>query len=143
MGVTLKPNADGSLGLQGSANLDDGGFIPVTIPYDANSVDRAFFVAQRAYRVKGIIGRPTVAGTDAGAVTLAVKKAPSATAISGGTALHSSTMNLKGTIHTNQTLTLSTTSSDLSIASGDAIGIDVTGTMTAAVGAVTVPLAPA
>lgn len=142
MSVNLKQNADGSAGLQGK-DLDDGGFEIVNMIYDANSVDRAYFVATRAYVVKGIVGRPTVAGTDAGAVTAVIKKAASGTAISSGTALHSSTYNLKGTAHTNQTLTLSTTASDLEIPAGTAIGLDFTGTLTAAVGAVTVCLAPA
>lgn len=140
--ATLKNNSDGSLGIQGQGQLDDGGFESVNITYDANTVDKVGFVAQRAYRVKGVLGKVTAAGTDAGAVTLAVKKAPSGTAIASGTALHASTMNLKGTAATNQTLTLSTTSTDLDIAAGDSIGIDVTGTMTAATGVVSVLLAP-
>jgi hypothetical protein len=84
-----------------------------------------------------------VAGTDAGAVTVAVKKAASGTSTSSGTAVHSSTANLKGTIHTNQTLTLSTTASDLEIPAGTSLGVDFTGTMTAAVGVISVLLAPA
>lgn len=139
---TLKPNADGSLGIQG-AQLDDGGFITVIIDYIATSVDKTSFIAQRPYRVKGIVGRPTVIGSDGGAVTAVVKKAPSATAITGGTALHSGNYDLKGTAATNQTLVLSTTSSDLSIAAGDAIGVDFTGTLTAATGTISVLLAPA
>jgi hypothetical protein len=142
MSVNLKQNSDGSLGMQGT-DLDDGGFETINMLYDANSVDRAFFVANRAYVVKAITGRPTVAGTDAGAVTAVVKKAASGTASASGTALHSSTYNLKGTIHTNQSLTLSTTASDLQIAAGTSIGIDFTGVLTAAVGVITVTLAPA
>jgi hypothetical protein len=142
MSVAIKQNADGSMGLQGS-DRDDGGFVSVNFHYDANSVDRAVFVAQRAYVVKGVVVRPTVAGTDAGAVTVAVKKAASGTSTSSGTAVHSGTANLKGTIHANQTLTLSSTASDLEIPSGTALGADFTGTMTAAVGVVSVLLAPA
>ena len=44
---------------------------------------------------------------------------------------------------TIQSLTLSTTASDLQIAAGTAIGIDFTGTLTAATGVVTITLAPA
>lgn len=138
---SLKQNPDGSLGIQGS-QLDDGGFLQVSIEWLASSVDKVAFVADRPYRVKGIRARVEVAGTDAGAVTAAVKKAASATAIASGTALHSGTINLKGTAATNQTLTLSTTSTDLDIAAGNAIGIDFTGTLTAATGVVTVTLAP-
>jgi len=132
---------DGSLDIQGK----DGarlGFVPATGEWVAASVDKTFFAASRAYRVKDITSRVTVAGTDAGAVTGAVRKVPSGTAITSGTALHSGTVNLKGTANTNQVLTLSTTSSDLDIAAGDSLAIDFTGVLTTATGVVTVTLAP-
>lgn len=135
-------NSDGSMGLAG-VDGGTGGFVPVNIEYNASSVDKTSFVATRAYRVLGIAGAPTVAGTDAGAVTAAIKKASGTTAIASGTALHSSTFNMKGTINTVQTLTLSTTASDLEIAAGDRIGVDFTGVLTAATGTITVMLAPA
>lgn len=138
---SIKQNPDGSLGIQGS-QLDDGGFLQVSIEWLATSVDKVSFVADRPYRVKGIRARVEVAGTDPSAVTAVVRKAASGTAIASGTALHSGTINLKGTAATNQTLTLSTTSTDLNIAAGDAIGIDFTGVLTAATGVVTVTLAP-
>lgn len=140
--VVLKQNPDGSGGLQGS-DRGDGEFIPINIEYNASSVDKVCWVATRAYVVKAIRGRPTVAGTDAGAVTAVIKKAASGTAITAGTALHASTFNLKGTADTVQTLTLSTTASDLEIPAGTAIGIDFTGVLTTATGVVTVMLAPA
>lgn len=138
----LRQNADGSMGIQG-VDLDAGGFITINIEYTHSSVDKVCFVATRSYVVQGITGRPTVAGTDASAVTAVIKKAASATAITSGTALHSSTFNLKGTADTIQALTLSTTASDLAIAAGTAIGIDFTGVLTSATGVVTVTLAPA
>jgi hypothetical protein len=134
-------NADSSLGIRGT-DLDEGGFVFVNIEYNASSVDKVAFVATRSMIVKGIVGRPTVAGTDAGAVTAVIKKAASATAITSGTAVHSSTFNLKGTADTIQTLTLSTTASDLLIPAGTCIGIDFTGVLTSATGVVTVCLAP-
>lgn len=140
--VVLKQNADGSGGLQGT-DRDNGGFVTIDIEYNASSVDKTCFLATRAYVVQGIRGRPTVAGTDAGAVTAVIKKAASGTAITAGTALHSGTYNLKGTADTNQTLALSTTASDVEIAAGTVIGIDFTGTFTAATGVVSVCLAPA
>lgn len=138
----LKQNQDGTLGIQGS-DLGDGEFVKIDIEYLASSVDKTSFVASRRYVVKAIIGRVEVAGTDAGAVTAVIKKAASGTAIASGTALHSGTFNLKGTAATNQTLTLSTTASDLEIPAGTAIGIDFTGTLTSATGVVTVMLLPA
>jgi hypothetical protein len=142
MSINLKQSGDGSMGLEGT----DGGageFVNITIPYNASSIDMVNFVASRSYVVKAIYGRPTVIGSDGSAVTAAVKKAASGTAITSGTALHSGTMNLKGTANTNQALTLSTTAADLVIPAGTAIGVDFTGTMTAAVGVITVVLNPA
>ena len=142
MPISIKQDGDGSAGLVGQ----DGGageFVHVNIEYTASSVDKVAFVATRLFIVKSITGRPTVAGTDGSAVTAVIKKAASATAITSGTALHSSTFNLKGTADTIQALTLSTTASDLAIPSGTAIGIDFTGTLTSATGVVTVCLVPA
>jgi hypothetical protein len=136
-------NSDGSQGWDGASGPTASGYVTVDIEYNASSVDKVSFVATRQYIVKGITGRPTVAGTDGGAVTAAIKSAASGTAITSGTALHSGTFNLKGTANTNQELTLSTTASELVIAAGTAIGIDFTGTLTSATGVVTVALAPA
>jgi hypothetical protein len=111
--------------------------------YDPTSADDSFFVAQRAYRVLGATGRVEVVGTDGGAVTATLKKAASGTDIAAGTALHTGTYNLKGTVDTNQTLSLSATSTDLDIASGTCIGVDFTGVLTSARGCFTVLLAPA
>lgn len=134
------PAAHGAGGLP----LDQSPPITVTGMYGELTppTDLCFFVADRAYRVHSITVRPLVAGTDAGAVTGTVNKAPSGTAIASGTALHTSTFNAKGTINTNQALTLSATSSALNLAAGDALGIDFTGTTTAARGIVTVILFP-
>lgn len=119
-----------------------GGAVDHSFSYNAPA-DGILFVANRAYTVKAIRVRPLVAGTDAGAVTAVVKKAASGTAITAGTALHTGTADLKGTINANQTLTLAALAATLAIAAGDAIGIDVTGVATAAVGVVSIELAPA
>lgn len=141
MPINLKQLSDGSMDLDG-VDHSDAGFIPVSIPYNASSVDLVGFVATRSYRVHSIIWRVEVAGNDASAVTAIVKKAASGAAIASGTALHSSTANLKGTAATNQTLTLSTTDSDLTIPAGTAVGVDFTGTLTLATGVVTINLTP-
>ena len=118
--------------------------IPVSVVYgEATAIDAAFFVADRPYRVVSIIHRPLVVGSDGSAVTATVKKAPSGTAIASGTSLHSGSADLKGTINTNAPLTMSTDASVLRLAAGDAIGLDVTGTATAARGVITVTLIPA
>ena len=116
--------------------------IPVTFQYNASSVDQTIFTADRAYKVKAIYVRPRVAGSDAGAVTAAVKKAASGTAPADGTAVHSGTADLKGTADTNQQLTLSTTAANLKLTAGQSLCVDFTGVMTAAVGTITVILIP-
>jgi hypothetical protein len=140
MPVNLLQNTDGSATL---GQTDDDGLIHVSTEWIATSVDKAFFIATRPYVVKAITARPRVVGSDSGTVTAAIKKAASATAPASGTALHTGTIDLKGTADTNQALTLSTTPATLKLAAGDALCIDFTGTLTAAVGTVSVALSPA
>lgn len=141
MTVSIVQTDDGSLSFEGKDGTKHGVEFAET-EWLAASVDKVFFVATRAYRVKAITARVEAAGTDASAVTGTIKKVASGTAITSGTALHSSTINLKGTAATNQAMTLSTTDTDLNIDAGDAIGIDFAGVLTTATGVVTVALAP-
>lgn len=138
----LKQNADGSMGIEG-AIAGPGEFVTAAEYWTATSVDSTFMTTTRPMVVQGIVSRIDVAGTDAGAVTAIIRKVPSGTALTSGTALHSGSINLKGTAATNQTLTLSTTASDLRLAAGDSLVIDFTGVLTSAVGCVTVMLNPA
>ena len=141
MSVDMKQNPDGSMGFAG-VNAGDGGFIPVNMPYTAATADGSFWTADRAYVVKSITGRVDVLGTG-GAATVIIRKAPSGTIGTSGTALHSGSYNLVGTINANQTLTLSTTEGALRIAAGDCLYYDLTGTATSAVGNISLSLAPA
>ncbi len=115
--------------------------VVASFAYEPTVLDSTFFVANRDYRVLGITARVEVAGTG-GACTAVIKKAPSATDIAAGTALHSSSFNLVGTVDTNQILSLSTTYTDLDIPAGTAIGFDLTGTPTSARGVISVYLVP-
>jgi hypothetical protein len=140
--ANLAQHPDGSADFVGYDNTF-AGFTAANCEWNASSVDKTFYVANRRVVVKGIRPRVTVAGTDASAVTAVVRKVPSGTAITSGTALHSGSINLKGTADTNQSITLSTTSSDLLMDAGDALAIDFTGTLTSATGVVSVWLVPA
>lgn len=142
MPCDIKQNGDGSTGLQGTGG-GDGEMVVLHRGYIATSVDSTIFTASRAYVVKSVIVRPDVVGSDGSAVTVAVKIAASGTAIASGVAVHSSTGDLKGTANTNQVLALSTTASDLLLPAGSSIGLDFTGTLTAAVGNVSIALCPA
>lgn len=118
------------------------GLTVASFSWDPNVADATFFVANRDWRVVAITARVEVAGTDGGAVTGTIKKAASGTDIASGTALHTGSIDLKGTVDTNQSLTISTTLTTLDIPSGTAIGFDLTGTPTTARGVVSVFLLP-
>lgn len=145
-GTTLATIDYVNVGTRASSNFvvaGLSGMVAATCLYgEATPLDAAFFVADRAYQIQSIIARPLVVGSDAGAVTAEIRKAPSGTAAASGTLVHSGTINLKGTINTNQALTLSATPATILLASGDALALDVTGTTTAARGIVSVLLLP-
>lgn len=122
----------------------DAGSRPIVVcmRYAAPAAAELYFVAPFACRVRSITHRVLAAGTDGGAVTGAVTKAASATALGSGVSLQASTTDLKATANTNTTVGLSTTATDLDIAAGTTIGLLTTGTTTAATGCFTVVLDP-
>lgn len=142
--IVTKQELDGTMSLEGTQkDRAGGGFIIASTRWDANTLDNYFFVAARPMRVVGIDARVTVAGTDAGAVTVYVIKAASGVGVGSGTALHTGTVNLKGTANTNQSVTLSTTAGVLDIAAGTALGLNFSGVLTSASGVITVTMVPA
>lgn len=143
----LKQNADASLGIQGS-DLDDGGFITMVLQWSAIMNTAGAFltvsgpILNRRMIVKAITYVNDTAATNA--VTASVFKAPSATALGAGVALHSGTANLQSAAATNVSLTLSAVSGALDVAAGSRIGFVISATPGAAgVGVITVTLAPA
>lgn len=118
--------------------LEAGNSFVVTYRYGAaTEADGPIFTAIRACRVLSAICR--VLGTAASA-TIDLKKAPSATAAASGTSLLASPFAADATTNTNTTGTLSATAAALSLAAGDSICLDVTGTLTSATGVITVEL---
>ena len=75
-------------------------------------------------------------GTDGSAVTVDVVKVADGTALASGTSLLATTFNLKATINTRQSRSLSagTLAADRYIASGQTLGLNFAGTMTAVTG---------
>lgn len=116
--------------------------VVVTFNYDilANKTDNVIYIANCPMEVEEIKCMPVVAGSDGSAVTAEVKKASGTTATGSGTSLATATFDLKGTAYTVQTATLSSTKSVRELASGDRLGIDFTGTLTAAEGFIQVRL---
>lgn len=141
MSINLKQLPDGSAGLEG-IGADSGAFMNANCEWAAGSVDKSFFVAARACVVQAITANVDTVGSDGSAVTAVIRKVPSGTALASGTALHSGSINLKGTALTNQALTVSTVSGITTLAAGDRLAIDFTGTLTAAAGIVTVAMTP-
>ena len=143
----LKQNADASIGIQGSDG-DDGGFITHVFNWSAvTNTSGAFLtvsgpIFNRRMVVKAITyANDTVASN---AVTAALWKAPSGTALASGVALHTGTVNMQNTAATNASLTLSTVAGAVDVAAGSRIGFVISGTPGAAgVGTITVTLAPA
>ena len=107
----------------------------VTVPMRAAAevVDQYFFVADRDYEVVAVSYVATVAGSDGSAVTADVKVCADGEAPSAGTTVLGSTkINLKGTAATIQTPDLATTTT---VAQGEMLALDITGTPTAVAGA--------
>lgn len=98
----------------------------------------AFWTARVPTLVRSIKVRVDVAGTNASAVTGVIRKVPAGTALTGGVAIHSGTINLKGAANSVTELTLSATAADLMMADGDSLVFALTGTSTAAQGVATV-----
>ena len=102
--------------------------LSVNIPAHASKTVYNIFTADQTYTVKSIRVTPDVA--QGGTLTAVISKATgTATPASGTTPLHSGTANLNGTAHTVQSLTLTTTTADLSLAVGDRIGLILSGAL--------------
>lgn len=127
MGQSIIQNTDGSGGFAGSGG-GSGEFVTLFMQYDQNSVDTPIFVASRRYIVKSVIGRPTVPGDHASAVTAAVNISADGVSTGGGNKVHASTINLKGTAHTNQVGTINTDGTEI-LEAGSALGVNFTGTL--------------
>lgn len=104
--------------------------------FGAATVDDNIFIADRAYRVRSIAEVHAVAGTDAGAVTLQLRKCTGTQAPSAGVVLTTATFDLKSTANTVVTATLTGTTANLMLAAGDRLAADVTGVLTSLAGGV-------
>lgn len=116
--------------------------ISVSAEYSPTSVDKRIFVANRAYRVLGASIGVDVLGGDGGTVEVMPRKVPSTTAITAGTALLTATLDLKTASNATAAGTVVADPADLTLAAGDALALDFTGALTAAIGVVTVDLLP-
>ena len=89
------------------------------------------FIARHPIEIMRITETHSTAGSDAGAVTLDVKKAGSGVAIASGVTLLGSTFNLKSTANTPVYKEGQNLSANRRLKEGDRIGIVTSGTLTA------------
>lgn len=89
-----------------------------------------FFTAPFALSVSQITEVHTALGTDGSAVSLDIEKLTGTTAPGSGTAITASPFNLKSTINTVVTGTLSTTIGTVNFAVGNRMALKLTGTPT-------------
>jgi hypothetical protein len=113
--------------------------VSVNIPAHASKTVYNIFTADQTYTVKSIRVTPDVA--QGATLTATISKATgTATPASGTTPLHTGTANLNATAHTVQTLTLTSTTADLSLAVGDRIGLILSGALSTGSANVTIRL---
>jgi hypothetical protein len=114
-----------------------GNMVSISIPAHASKLIYGVFIAPEALTITGVQYVPDVA--QGGALTAVVSKATgTATPASGTTPLHSGTINLNGTAYTVQTLTLTATTADLTLAAGERVAIILSGAMSTGSGCLTI-----
>lgn len=148
-------NADGTgtilgVGVDTSNSLTIGGalitqplLVPAVYTMETNAliVDQNFYIANQAMRVVSISEVHRVLGSST--PTAVVRKCTSGQAIASGTSLMSNSFDLHATAETQQNGTLATNPATLTLAAGDRLAFDITGTTTALAGVcVTVMLQP-
>ncbi len=109
----------------------------LTMLANAAVVDQAFFIAPEPLEVVEVHAIHTTLGTGAGDVTLQVERLQGTEAPGGnGDALMASTVNLKAANNTLQSPALTATTTNLQLAAGDRLGVDISGTTTSVAGVV-------
>jgi hypothetical protein len=115
----------------------------ITVPYLAASVDEWVFIADADYEVVSVRHLARVAGSNGSAVTADIMKTGTdTTAPASGTSVMAAadSIDLKATADTLASPAVSTTRATRRITTGDRLGINYTGTLTAAVGLITINL---
>lgn len=103
---------------------------------NAGMVDQCVWIADQAYEVLGAFEIHATAGNDSGAVTLDITKESSGVAPTAGSSVLATTFNMKSTANTYQAASPATTQAAISIAAGDRISMNFTGTVTTLAGVV-------
>ncbi len=138
------------VGISSTGQITLGGQLvipPVLVPAvymmetNAAIVDQVFYIANQAMRVVSITEKHRVLGSST--PTAVVKKCTSGQTIAQGTSVMSGSFDLHATAETLQTATLASDQGTITLAAGDRLAFDITGTTTALAGVlVTVMLQP-
>lgn len=112
-----------------SINRDRGyQFVVFQAPIETAAIDQAFFISPGHFEVEEI---RAVWGTAAsGAAKLTVEKNTGTTAVAGGTALHSTAIDLDGAAATVNKPTLTATKANRRLKPGDRLEVDFSGAAT-------------
>jgi hypothetical protein len=121
--------------------------LTVQLILTTHAVDQNVFIADRDYTIESIAESHITADTDAGTVSIDVKKASGTTAIASGTSVLGSVFNAKSTANTPVSKTkanggLVSTASTNILEAGSRLGLDFTGITDYAGGTVTIVLSP-
>ena len=104
--------------------------IPGTSAQTAANFTAPFFFADRNYQVLEFWERHEVAGGDAGAVTIMLKKVPDTIAPASGTDILTATMDLKAGANTWLQGTITETLPNFTLSLKDALSVVTSGTLT-------------
>lgn len=99
-------------------------------------LDEAFFIANRSYQVVAVRESHSALGTDAGDVTVQIRKDTGTQAPTAGVALLSTALSLKTAVNSVQTGSLTTTEADLKLVAGDRLSVDFSGILTGVAGVI-------
>jgi len=148
-GITLTATSQYSADVLkvGSVIVSPYKYVVVNNLLNSACIDQNIFIADRAYKVTACYEVHGTLGTNGSAVNVNLEKLTGTTAPGSGTQLLTDNTNAgfdcKATINTVQTGTLTSTAADLTLAAGDRLGLNFTGTVTALAGqVVTVQLKP-
>jgi hypothetical protein len=135
--------AGGSSGIRGQLKIDgNSSLLPISGSWaPAEVIDGTIIhTSTRGERVTAIMAR--IKAANGTAATLVLVKCASGVAPGSGVALSTNSVNLAGSVDTNQTLTLHGTAANLLLAAGDSLIMVTTGSLVLAAGAITCWMTP-
>lgn len=106
--------------------------VMVPLVLATSAIDQWVFIAPRAMKLAGIKEVHTTKASDSGSIV--VRKATGTQSITAGTALHATAIDLTAANDTTQTVTLTSSTAALTMAAGDRLSFDFSGTLTAFAG---------